>query len=149
MNTPLEYFDINSERIKTRIVGQNDLSFSFLTHMPIVPGHTLICPIRPVKTSEELTSNEWQAIFEMKLKVCEALKKTFHVDGFNFAWNQGEEAGQTVPHFHLHVLPRKIGDSGIYHYEPREFLYRPGVRATSPLDELSTIANQIRSNSSK
>lgn len=95
---PLKYFDPESSRIKERIIERNRLAFSFLTHMPIVPGHSLICPLRVVDSSEQLTFEEWQ--------------------GFNFAWNMGENAGQTVPHFHLHVVPRKEGDTGIFQYEP-------------------------------
>lgn len=58
----------------------------------------------------------------------------------------GENAGQTVPHFHLHVVPRKSGDSGILQYEPRVFLYRPGSRAISPSEELHQTAENIRNN---
>jgi len=141
----IKYFDPQDPKIKDRIIARNHLAFSFLTLMPIVTGHSLICPIRIVGSSEQLTLEEWQAILELKLKVCQALKKTFHAEGFNFAWNMGENAGQTVPHFHLHVVPRKVGDSGILEYEPRVFLYRPGSRATSPLKELRQTAELIKS----
>lgn len=63
----------------------NQLAFSFLTHMPIVPGHSLICSVRVVESCEELTFEEWQAILELRYQVCHALKKTFEAEGFNFA----------------------------------------------------------------
>ncbi len=132
------------ENIKERMIVRNQLAFSFLTHMPIVPGHSLICPIRVVESCEELTFEEWQAILELQHQVCHALKKTFEAEGFNFAWNRGEKAGQTVPHFHLHVVPRKSGDTGTHQYEPRVFLYRPGSRAISPSEELLQTAELIR-----
>lgn len=125
----IKYFDSENSEIKERIIVRNHLAFAFLTHMPIVPGHCLVCPIRIVDSSEQLAFEEWRAIFELKLKVCQALRKTFHAQGFNFAWNMGENAGQTVPHFHLHVVPRKAGDTGILQYEPRVFLYRPGKQS--------------------
>lgn len=53
-------------------------------------------------------------------------------------------AGQTVPHFHLHIVPRKQGDAGILEYEPRKFLYRPGSREEGPEAELQSVAAQIR-----
>ena len=114
--------------------------------MPIVPGHALICPIRVVESCEQLSSEEWQALLELQNQVCSALRSVFRAEGFNFAWNMGEQAGQTVPHFHLHVVPRKSGDTGILQYEPREFLYRPGSRAISPAEELQQTAELIRKN---
>lgn len=141
----MKNFDLENLRIKERTVAYNNLAFSLLSHMPIVPGHLLICPIRTVVSCEELTLEEWQAILALQHQVCSALRKAFGAEGFNFAWNMGENAGQTVPHFHLHVVPRKLGDTGILEYEPREFLYRPGSRAISPLEELHHTAELIKS----
>ncbi len=142
----MKSFEIDSPCIKERMIARNDLAFSFLTHMPIVPGHALVCPVRVVESSAELTFDEWRAILDLQSQVCHALKKTFDAEGFNFAWNWGEKAGQTVPHFHLHVVPRKSGDAGILQYEPRVFLYRPGSRAVSPPEELHQVAELIRNN---
>ena len=139
-------FDIENPRIKERLVVRNELAFSFLSHMPIVPGHLLICPIRVVESCEELIFEEWKAILELQHQACQALKKTFSEEGFNFAWNMGKNAGQTIPHFHLHIVPRKAGDTGILQYEPRVFLYRPGSRAISSLEELQQTAALIRNN---
>lgn len=140
----MHHFDINHPKIKERMIAKNSLAFSFLTHMPIVPGHALVCPIRPVETCEELSHDEWKEILELKQHICQALKKAVSAEGFNFAWNMGENAGQTVPHFHLHVVPRKSGDTGILQYEPRVFLYRPGTRAITPSEELQQTAALIR-----
>lgn len=137
-------FDINNPTLEERMIAKNSLAFSFLTHMPIVPGHALICPIRSVETCEELTYEEWEEILKLKSQVCQALRKAIKAEGFNFAWNIGENAGQTVPHFHLHVVPRKAGDAGVLQYEPRVFLYRPGSRAISPSEELQQTAELIR-----
>lgn len=137
-------FDIESSAIQERLVIRNQLAFSFVNLMPIVPGHVLVCPIRIVETCEELSFEEWQAIIKIKAKVCQALRNAVGAEGFNFAWNFGLIAGQTVPHFHLHVVPRKAGDSGIFEYEPRVFLYRPGTRATSPSEELQQTAQLIK-----
>lgn len=141
----MQYFDVNDHEIQERLIAKNTLAFSFLTYTPIVPGHTLISPIRAVDSSDKLSNEEWMAILELKATVCSALKNAFGAEGFNFAWNMGEEAGQTVPHFHLHVVPRKTGDTGILQYEPRAFLYRPGSRAISPHEELKEVASLMRS----
>lgn len=136
-------FDVNDPALEERMIAKNSLAFSFLAHMPIVPGHTLICPVRVVETSEELSVDELQMILELKQHVCQALKKALGAEGFNFAWNEGETAGQTVTHFHLHVVPRKRGDAGVLDYEPRKFLYRPGIREISSSEELQQVAKLV------
>lgn len=130
--------------IKQRGSIQNNLAWAFPTNIPVVPGHMLICPIRHVTKYEELTSEEKIAIENLREKLVPALTKLFEAEGFNYAWNDGKVAGQSVPHFHLHMLPRKTGDTGITDYEPRKFLYRPGSRETSPEAELIAVAKKIK-----
>ena len=129
---------------KARTILKNDLVWAFPTNIPIVPGHTLIAPVRCVKTFDELTQEERVALFAMMRDIKVALRKTFGATGFNIAWNEGVAGGQTVFHFHVHLVPRKDGDTGVYNYDPREFLYRPGERGTSPEAELQAVAEQVR-----
>lgn len=112
--------------------------------MPIVPGHLLICPIRHVSAIDELTDTEFAAIKQAIVKLRPLLKQLFKAEGFNYAWNEGELAGQSVNHLHVHMLPRTMHDAGIYEYEPRKFLYRPGTRATTPDQELLEVAEEIK-----
>lgn len=135
-----------STEIKKRIVLENNLSFVFPTNIPIVPGHLLVCPKRCVNTLEELSKKEKVSFFLLVEKTKELLKKTFSSEGFNIAWNEGEIAGQSVPHLHIHVLPRKKGDTGIIKYEPRKFLYRTGSREETPEKELLEVSKLIKNN---
>jgi histidine triad (HIT) family protein len=132
--------------IKAREIAGNDLAWAIPTNIPIVVGHVLVLPRRCVAKYEELTREEKEAVEQMRLSITAALARSFGAEGFNFAWNDGKLAGQSVPHFHLHVLPRKTGDQGIYEYEPRKFLYRPGERDASPETELIEVASIIRKN---
>ncbi|OGZ54546.1 MAG: hypothetical protein A3B25_02480 [Candidatus Ryanbacteria bacterium RIFCSPLOWO2_01_FULL_48_26] len=125
-------------------IARNKFAWAFPTNIPIVPGHVLICPIRCVPTFEELTEEERKAIFDLQTKLKKALTKLFGAEGFNQAWNHGRAGGQSVPHFHLHLIPRKVGDEGITEYEPRKFLYRPGSREETPEKELQSISALIR-----
>lgn len=129
--------------IKEREIVRNEHAWAFPTNIPIVPGHVLVAPIRCVATLEEMTSEEVQAIFALREELKQALVTAFGATGFNYAWNEGKLAGQSVPHFHLHILPRKEGDTGITQYEPRQFLYRPGEREASPEEELKAVARCI------
>jgi len=130
--------------VKEREIIRNDYAWAFPTNIPIVPGHVLICPVRCVASFEDLTKEEIFAIFDLRDKLKIALIKACNAEGFNYAWNEGKVSGQSVPHFHLHMLPRKEGDTGITEYEPREFLYRPGSRETSPDDELISVVDDIK-----
>ncbi len=132
--------------IKNREIISDEYAWAFLTNIPITPGHTLISPKRCVSTFEELTKNEKDSILKLASKLKNILKKTFKAEGFHTVWNEDEVAGQTVPHFHLHLIPRIKGDSGITKYEPRKFIYRPGSREATPEKELSEIAKLITKN---
>lgn len=144
LNKPCTFCTIPA--IKARIIVEDKLAFAFPTNIPIVPGHILISPKRCVASFEEMTKEEVSAVFSLLCRLKIALKKTFKAEGFNIAWNEGKIAGQSIPHFHLHLLPRKQGDSGITKYEPRKFLYRPGSRQETPEKELLEIRNIIKRN---
>ena len=141
----MDYFDfINNPKIKWRIIVENEFVFSFPTHIPIVPGHTLICPKRYISNVDELTDEEFHALLALQKQLKKAMIIAFDAEGFNYAWNEGELAGQNVKHLHLHMLPRKKSDSGIIDYEPRKFLYRPGSREISIDQELMEVAELIK-----
>ncbi|MBS3148726.1 HIT domain-containing protein [Candidatus Woesearchaeota archaeon] len=131
--------------LSNRLIVESESSFAFPTNIPIVPGHVLVCPRRCVATIEGLSSKEVMDLLSLKGSVADALKRSFGATGFNYAWNEGAVAGQSVPHLHLHVVPRKEGDTGVLTYEPRHFLYRPGSREVSPDAELVSVAQVIRS----
>ncbi len=139
-----QYLNINSEDVQYRLVAENKFAFAIPSNMPIVPGHLVVCPKRPVVTINELTNEEVIAILELISKLKLALNKAFSAKGFNFAWNEGKIAGQSLDHLHVHMLPRKEGDVGVTEYEPRKFLYRPGSRAESPAEEIQLIAEKLR-----
>ena len=141
----MKYFDINNPDIKNRLIIENKYAFAFPSNIPIVPGHTLICPKRHVLKIEDLKDEELHAILLLQKKLKQAMIKVFNAKGFNYAWNEGKIAGQNVNHLHLHMLPRKKSDSGIFEYESKKFLYRPGERPTSPEKELSEVAKLIKS----
>ncbi|MFA5184295.1 MAG: HIT family protein [Patescibacteria group bacterium] len=136
----------DQKNLQPRLIYQDDLIRAFPTNIPIVPGHTLICPVRHAAKIDELSDQELKAIKDFLIRLKEGLRKSFNAIGFNIAWNEGVAGGQEVDHLHIHVLPRTNGDTGVYGYEPRQFLYRPGARSESPVQELQEIAMLIRKN---
>ena len=111
--------------IEERTITKNDYARTFPSNRAIGPCHLLITPLRHAATWDELASEEQIAILDLLQQIKPILQKEFKAEGFNVAWNEGEVAGQSIPHFHLHVVPRKTGDRGVIGHDPRQFLYRP------------------------
>ncbi len=132
--------------IQERIIYEDDLVKIFPTNIPITRGHILVLPKRHISKIDELSQEELFAIKDWIVKIKNVLKQTFGAEGFNVAFNEGESAGQSVPHLHIHIVPRKKGDTGIYEYDPRKFLYRPGSRAESEVKELEDVATLVKNN---
>src|SRR5690349_19412797 len=78
---------------------------------PVTPGHLLIVPRRHVARWSDATSEERQELLALIDRArAWALHNDATIDGFNIGWNDGESAGQTVMHLHVHVIPRRTGD---------------------------------------
>ena len=77
---------------------------------PVLPGHSLILPRRHVRGLLDLGDEEAAAMMGFARKVTRVLIRAFKADGFDWAIQDGTAAGQTVPHLHLHVIPRHDGD---------------------------------------
>ncbi|MBI5486029.1 MAG: HIT family protein [Deltaproteobacteria bacterium] len=78
---------------------------------PVSPGHVLIVPRRHEPDFFRLTDEERAAMWEMVPAVRRTIERNHAPAGYNIGINVGAAAGQTVPHAHLHVIPRYAGDS--------------------------------------
>jgi len=96
---------------ESRIEIENDLALSFKDLYPVTNGHTLVIPKRKVQSFFDLTEEETAAMFELLHLQKEDLKnKDSSITGFNIGVNDGEDAGQTIMHCHIHLIPRRSGD---------------------------------------
>ena len=93
-----------------RIVLANDLAAVIRDAFPVSPGHTLIIPKRHVGSFFDVTSDERMAMLALLDSAKLGLDASFHPGGYNVGINDGAAAGQTVPHLHLHLIPRYAGD---------------------------------------
>ncbi|GET00950.1 bis(5'-adenosyl)-triphosphatase isoform X1 [Rhizophagus clarus] len=84
--------------------------FGFVNLKPVVAGHVLLTPFRVVKRYSDLNSEEVCDLFLSAQKVGKVIEREYKGTSLTFVIQDGPEAGQTVPHFHLHVIPRKVGD---------------------------------------
>lgn len=77
---------------------------------PVSKGHALIISKRHAKTYFDLTKEEKESLTLVLDETKEMLDKEFHPDGYNIGVNCNEASGQTIPHCHIHVIPRYKGD---------------------------------------
>ncbi|XP_024633767.1 bifunctional bis(5'-adenosyl)-triphosphatase/adenylylsulfatase FHIT [Medicago truncatula] len=87
-----------------------DLSYAMVNLRPLLPGHVLICPKREVKRFVDLTADETSDLWLTAQKVGRQLESYHKASSLTLAIQDGPQAGQTVPHVHIHVVPRKGGD---------------------------------------
>lgn len=74
---------------------------------PILPGHSLIIPNKHYESLFALSDDELSEMMVFARKITSVLKSVFNCDGFDWTIQDGVSAGQTVPHLHLHIVPRK------------------------------------------
>lgn len=94
-----------------RVVSESDHTITILDAFPVSEGHTLIIPKRHVQSFFELQTVERTAVLLALVQAKETLDERLSPDGYNIGINEGEAAGQTVPHLHVHLIPRYKGDS--------------------------------------
>ncbi|XP_071917801.1 bifunctional bis(5'-adenosyl)-triphosphatase/adenylylsulfatase FHIT-like isoform X3 [Coffea arabica] len=86
------------------------LSYAMVNLRPLLPGHVLVCPRREVKRFVDLTADETSDLWLTAQEVGSQLESYHKASSLTFAIQDGPQAGQTVPHVHIHIVPRKGGD---------------------------------------
>ncbi len=97
---------------RERVLAQDELFALLRDKYPVTAGHTLIIPKRAVQRFQHLTEAEQNRLIKWVVWTQEHLQKqqTPAPEGFNLGVNDGPAAGQTMPQFHFHVIPRRSGD---------------------------------------
>lgn len=93
-----------------RVLLANDLAYVIRDGYPVSPGHTLVIPRRHVGSFFEISEAERAAMLALLDQAKAELDATQSPAGYNIGINDGPAAGQTVPHLHLHLIPRYAGD---------------------------------------
>ena len=95
---------------KDRILFQTSEWIAFYDAYPVSKGHVLIVPKEHYETFFDLPDRLKDSLLFRIQDVKAILDKEFKPDGYNVGFNCGEAAGQTVMHFHIHIIPRYNGD---------------------------------------
>ena len=105
-STPCPFCSLPPERV----LESNALAFVIRDGYPVSPGHTLIIPRRHVGSFFEISEEERAAMLALLDGQKRALDAEYSPAGYNVGINDGAAAGQTVPHLHIHLIPRFAGD---------------------------------------
>jgi diadenosine tetraphosphate (Ap4A) HIT family hydrolase len=90
---------------------KNELAYASFDKFPVTKFHALIIPKRHIETFFELTPFEKNNCLDLLDQVKEKLiQKDKTISGFNVGFNSGKDAGQTIMHCHIHIIPRRKGD---------------------------------------
>ncbi len=118
----------DKEKLKTPAISENDFCFAVFDAYPVSRGHALIIPKKHILSFFDLKEDEIVKMFSLIREVKDFLQKEYSPDAFNIGINDGEVAGRTIHHLHIHLIPRYKGDienpkGGIRHVIPGKGFY--------------------------
>ena len=107
---------IRDREIPGRIVHETETVIAFLDANPLAPGHTLVVPKEPYEHLQDLPPELSADLFAAVHELTPVVEEAVDADATTIGINNGEAAGQEVPHVHAHIIPRFEGDdSGPIH----------------------------------
>jgi histidine triad (HIT) family protein len=111
---------IANGEIPSRTVYEDDSFRVILDNGPATKGHALVLPKDHYADLFEIPEDVAAAAIVTAKKAAALLKEKLHADGLNIVQNNGEAAGQSVFHLHIHVIPRFVGDTVSIGWKPGE-----------------------------
>ncbi|PGF16013.1 HIT family protein [Natrinema sp. CBA1119] len=127
--------------IPARIVYEDETTIAFLDANQLAPGHTLVIPKDEYERLNDVPEDIATDLYATIHRMVPAVEEAVDADATTVAFNNGEDAGQEVPHVHCHIVPRFEGDGG----GPIHAMF--GGPADLEDDELDDIADEIESRS--
>ncbi len=122
--------------IPTNAIYEDDGYKVILDNGPATKGHALVLPKGHYADLYEIPEDVLAGAAKVAKKVAATMKEKLNCDGLNLVQNNGEAAGQTVMHFHLHIIPR-------YKDDGQHILWKPTSPSAEELDEIrKTIAGE-------
>ena len=135
---------------QSKWICSNELAFAIFDNYPVSKGHALVITRRVVPTWFECTGEEQAALMDLVNETKQILDEKLEPkpDGYNIGFNAGEAAGQTVPHVHIHVIPRYLGDmqdprGGVRHVIPEKGNYLAPA-TTKTIDKSASAERDIQ-----
>ncbi|BGP37177.1 Dinucleoside triphosphate hydrolase [Rhodotorula kratochvilovae] len=105
-------------RVPNQVFYQSQLSAGIVNLKPLVPGHVLVIPRRVTPRFRDLTTEEVTDLFQSVHQISRIIEQEYKAQALNIALQDGPLAGQSVPHVHIHIIPRRAKD-----FEPIDEMY--------------------------
>lgn len=134
MDNDCIFCKIANGEIPSSTIYEDDMFRVILDLSPATKGHALIILKNHMANIFEMDESTAGKVFVLASRIAKAMKEALHCDGLNIVQNNGEIAGQTVFHFHMHIIPRYEGDNQNINWVP----------GTSEADERDAVAEQIK-----
>ena len=112
------FCNINDKKADAEIIFEDDRILAFLDIQPVNYGHTLVIPKKHFDNFLTVPKDEIDRLIHATQFIAGIVKRSLNADGFNVISNNGQSAGQSVFHFHFHIIPRYNND----------FSLRPAVK---------------------
>jgi len=103
---------IAKKEIPSDIVYEDDNTMAFLDVAPIAPGHVIVIPKFHAVTILDIPDEKISSVFKTVKAMVKVIENALNPDGFTLGINHGKDAGQSIGHFHFHIIPRWKGDGG-------------------------------------
>ena len=116
LRTPPVYF--STFDVKDQVFYENETAVALVNLKPVVPGHVLVIPKMQYERLQDIPASDLGSLFSAVQSVGKVVESAFSGDSLSVAVQDGPNAGQTVPHVHVHVIPRRARD-----IEPNDLIY--------------------------
>lgn len=103
---------IAQKKIDAKIIDENENAIAFLDAFPLTAGHTLVITKNHYAKLQDVEFGQINQLFSLVNKILPSIEKGTGVQGTLIAIHNGKDAGQEIPHLHVHIVPRKLGDGG-------------------------------------
>jgi histidine triad (HIT) family protein len=131
---------IASGKIPARVILQDKSTMVLLDAFPLAAGHTLVIPRSHHAKLQDMKQADVVALFEMTWQVLSAVEEGSQTSALTIAVHNGREAGQEIPHVHVHLIPRKPGDGA----GPVHSMF--GQRPKLSSEEMESLRSKIAAN---
>lgn len=135
MNNDCIFCKIISGAIPSFTIYEDETFKVILDRFPAAPGHVLIIPKEHYSDMFSLPEEVAAKVYPLAQKVAAKVKEVTGAEGVNILQNNGEAAGQSVHHFHLHIVPRKAGDG---------ITLNKSSNMDTTIEELEAVFNQLK-----